>query len=110
MVGCAITPLRKWDATDFTFTEQEVKLLAIEEHDRWNDERVADGWTLDLSLKKADPVQKRNPYLVPWQELPPDIAQYDADFVEAIPRILASAGMQVVRTTELTQKVSDAST
>jgi hypothetical protein len=109
MVGCAITPLRKWDAKGFTFETEEVKLLAIEEHDRFIDERIADGWRLDRSLAEADPVRKLSPYLVPWDELPDDIAKYDTDFVEAIPSILASAGLQVVRTTELTQPVSDAS-
>ena len=31
----------------FTFTKDEVKLLAGQESDRWNDERIADGWRLD---------------------------------------------------------------
>jgi TrkA-N domain len=109
MVGCAITPLRKWDAQGFTFTPDELKSLAIEEHDRWNDERIADGWQLDKSLTEADPVRKLTPYLVPWEKLPDEIAKYDSDFVEAIPTILASAGMQVVRITELTQQLSDES-
>jgi voltage-gated potassium channel Kch len=109
MVGCAITPLRKWNAKGFTFKPEEVELLAIEEHARWNDERTADGWKLDRSLAEADPVRKLTPYLVPWKQLPPSIAKYDLDFVEAIPAILASAGLQVVRTTELTQRLSHAS-
>ena len=101
--------MRKWDAQGFTFTPGELKSLAIEEHDRWNDERIADGWRLDKSLTEADPVRKLTPYLVPWEELPDEIAKYDSDFVEAIPTILASAGMQVVHITELTQQLSDAS-
>jgi voltage-gated potassium channel Kch len=108
-VGCAITPLRKWDAKAFTFEPKEVRRLAIEEHRRFNNERIAEGWRLDRSLAEADPVRKLSPYLVPWDELPNDIAKYDTDFVEAIPSILASAGLQVVRTTELTHPVSDAS-
>jgi len=110
MVGCAITPLRNWEAAAFTFDDDEVTRLAKEEHDRWNDERIADGWRLDESLENADPVRKLTPYLVPWEKLPEKIAEYDSDFVRAIPTILASAGMQVVRLTELTKPSRDAST
>jgi hypothetical protein len=107
-VGCALTPLRSWDATDFKFTDKEVEMLAVEEHDRWNRERIADGWTL-LALPQGigEPEEKRlieegkrrkqTPYLVSWEQLPADIAEWDAVFVRAIPEILALAGMQVVR-------------
>jgi hypothetical protein len=108
MVGCAIAPLRDWDAKDFVFSKEEVETLGFAEHDRWNNERIADGWTLDRSLTEADPVRKRTPYLVPFDELPPEIAEYDRIFVRAIPSILASAGLQVIRTpTTLAQTPTD---
>jgi hypothetical protein len=110
MVDCAITPLQKWDAAAFTFKPDEVTKLAKEEHKRWNKERAADGWRQDDSLTEADPARKLTPYLVPWEKLPKNIAKYDSDFVKAIPAILASAGMQVVRYSELTQQPNDAST
>jgi hypothetical protein len=117
MVGCAITPLRKWDAKHFEFTPAEVEMLAKEEHQRWNRERAADGWKLVVLPKVDDPeeaerireeakARKETEYLVSWEELlrdHPDIAEWDRAFVRAIPKMLASAGMQVVRTTELTQ-------
>ena len=96
MTGCAIAPLRDWDAKDFTFTDDEVRKLAIAEHDRWTRERIADGWTPIAG--EPDIERKKTPFLVPWEELPPDIAEYDAMFVRAIPTILASAGLQVIRT------------
>jgi len=99
-VGCAIAPLRDWEAKDFTFTEPEVRLLAIAEHERWNRERWADGWTLS---REKDVERKKTPYLVSWErlnELYPDIAELDAMFIRAMPKILASAGLQIIRTPE----------
>lgn len=109
LVDCALTPLRRWDARDFHFTDEEVTTLSIEEHERWNDERRADGWTLVRLPKVDDPEEekrlrddakrrKQTEYLVSWEDLPPDIAEYDSMFVRAIPDILASAGLQIVRT------------
>jgi RyR domain len=97
-VGCAIAPLRDWEAKDFTFTDPEIELLAIAEHDRWNRERIADGWTL---AEKKNVKRKESPYLLPWKQLKklyPDIAELDAAFVRAMPAILASAGLQIIRT------------
>lgn len=96
-VGCAVAPLRDWEAKDFTFTDPEIELLAIAEHDRWNRERIADGWKL---ADEKNIERKETPYLLPWQQLKklyPDIAELDAVFIRAMPAILASAGLQIVR-------------
>jgi hypothetical protein len=97
-VGCAIAPLRNRDAKDFTFTDPEIRLLAIAEHERWNRERSADGWTL-ADTKNVE--RKETPYLLSWERLKklyPDIAELDAMFVKAMPEILASVGLQIIRT------------
>lgn len=96
-VGCAIAPLRDWDAKDFTFTDPEIRLLAVAEHERWNRERRADGWTL---ADEKNVERKETPYLLPWErlnELYPDIAELDAVFSRAMPAILASTGLQIIR-------------
>jgi hypothetical protein len=96
-VGCAVAPLRDWEAKDFTFTDPEIELLAIAEHDRWNRERIADGWKL---ADEKNIERKETPYLLPWQQLKklyPDIAELDAVFIRAMPAILTSAGLQIVR-------------
>ena len=93
-IGCQIVPLRDWGAVDFTFTDEEVEKLAEMEHDRWRDERRADDWTWG---EKRDNELKKNPYMVEWKKLPPDIAEWDREFVRAIPAFLASVGLQVVR-------------
>ncbi len=94
VIGCDIVPLRDWDASEFAFSDDEIEILAIAEHDRWMADRRADGW----SLGDKDIARKKTPYLVPFAELPDDIAEYDRIFVREIPALLASAGLQVIRT------------
>jgi hypothetical protein len=96
-VGCTIAPLRDWEAKGFSFTDPEIRLLAIAEHDRWNHERSTHGWTL---AEKKNVECKQTPYLLPWEQLNeryPDIAELDAVFVRAMPEILASVGLQIIR-------------
>lgn len=94
MVGCDIAPLRERAANDFTFTDEEVEILAEAEHVRWMRERIADGWTAG----DKDVTRKTTPYLVSFEEVPADIAEFDRIFVREIPRLLVSVGLQVVRT------------
>jgi hypothetical protein len=94
MVGCDIAPLRGPDAVAFAFTDPEVEKLAAAEHLRWTRERIADGWTAG----PKDATRKKTPYLVSFEELPADIAEYDRIFVREIPRLLVSVGLQIVRT------------
>jgi len=111
-IHCAVAPLRDWDAKDFKFTEEEIEKLAIDEHNRWWQERLADGWKL-IPMPKVDDEdeakrlleeakrRKESPYLIPWADLlerHPDIAQYDRVMVRQIPDRLASAGLQAIRT------------
>jgi hypothetical protein len=92
-----LAPLRDWDAASFTLTGPEIETLAIAEHDRWMSERLADGWTLG----DKDVAQKKSPYLVPFEELPDDIAELDRMFVKEYPAILASGGLQIVAVTSV---------
>lgn len=92
-IGCEISPLRDWAASEFRFSPTEVETLAVAEHDRWMRERLGSGWTLG----DIDTDRKKSPYLVPFSELPPDIAEFDRIFVREIPALLASVGLQVVR-------------
>jgi TrkA-N domain/RyR domain len=92
-IGCEIAPLRDWDAAEFTFAPAEVEVLGVAEHDRWVDERRGSGWTLG----EKDPERKKTPYLVPFEELPDDVAEWDRVSVREIPALLASVGIQVFR-------------
>lgn len=95
-IGCTIAPLRDWAASEFAFTADEVEYLAMAEHDRWNSERINAGWRIG----PRDPRQRTTPYLVPFAELPPDVADYDRILVRGIPAFLAAAGLQVIRVTK----------
>ena len=94
LVGCDIAPLRGRGSIDFPFTNEEVETMAAAEHLRWMRERVADGWTAGAK----DVARKTTPYLVPFDQLPADIAEYDRIFVREIPSLLIAAGFQIVRT------------
>jgi TrkA-N domain/RyR domain len=93
-IGCHIVPLRDWGAIDFTFTHDEVDKLAEMEHDRWWYEKLADGWSWG---EEKDDKLKKNPYMVEPKKLPRNAAEWDRGFVRAIPSVLASVGLQVIR-------------
>jgi hypothetical protein len=92
-IGCAVAPASDTGSREFAFTAQEVEALAIQEHDRWVKERLSSGWTSGTK----DEQRKKTPYLVPFADLPSDIAEYDRIFVREIPTLLASAGLRAVR-------------
>jgi hypothetical protein len=110
-IGCEMALLADWDATDFVFRSEEVEDLAVDEHERWYDERIAAKWTLIDMPTADDPEEvtrlveeakqnKQSPYLIPWDQLQrnyPDMAELDRIFVRDIPHLLAGAGLQVVR-------------
>jgi hypothetical protein len=92
-ISCEVKPLRAAVRNGFAFTEDEIETLAAAEHIRWMRERMTDGWTPG----PKDDARKTTPYLVPFDELPADIADYDRILVREIPELLASAGLQIVR-------------
>jgi len=93
LVGCDIAPLRERGSKDFAFTDEEVETMAAAEHLRWMRERIADGWTAG----DKDVTRKTTPYLVPFEQLPADVAEYDRIFVREIPGLLVLAGLEVAR-------------
>ncbi|MCV7332362.1 NAD-binding protein [Mycobacterium cookii] len=94
-IGCEITPLRDWQAKDFTFTSDELTKLSIMEHDRWEQE-------------KRDAGVKSDPHFLPWDQLPTDIAEWDTNFIRAIPAMLASVGLQIVDVREAAARYPNA--
>jgi len=94
-IGASIGPLRDWGAAQFEFTAGELEALAVAEHDRWVAERIRAGWRPG----PRDPQKRTTPYLVPFDELSPDIADLDRSAVLGIPGALASAGLQINRGT-----------
>jgi len=93
-VGCDIEPLTDWDAPPPEFSATEIELLARMEHDRWTREREGGGWKLG---PKKHEVRKESSYLVPYDELPDEIREYDRASVRGIPTSLAEVDFAVVR-------------
>jgi hypothetical protein len=91
-VNAVVVP-RSADSPEFSFTSREVEDLAEMEHERWMNERIAQGWTHG----ERDNRRKLHPDLVDWADLPDSARQKDRDAVLAIPGILRDAGYQVLR-------------
>ncbi|MDR0944363.1 MAG: hypothetical protein LBM41_07535 [Ruminococcus sp.] len=77
------------------FTPEQIEMLALEEHDKWMSERLANGWTLGA---KRDAVAKTTPYLIPYASLTEEIKDYDRDAVRNVFPMLAELGLRVYRT------------
>lgn len=92
-IGARPVPLLSPQTVPFRFTAAEVEHLAELEHARWDRERRAAGWT--LGPKNTE--RRRSPYLVPYDELPAEVQDYDREAVRAIPSLLAAAGYGIVR-------------
>ncbi len=77
-----------------TFTSEEIEFMAELEHERWNQERLKEGWQLG---PERNVEKKISPYLVPWSELPDEIREYDRETVRSIPKLLSQVGVEIRR-------------
>jgi release factor glutamine methyltransferase len=93
-VGCDVVVLPGHEHRVFELEDQEIEFLARMEHERWVAERRGDGWTPG---PERDLINKRTPYLVPWEGLSEAARDLDRDTVREIPRFLAEAGLGIVR-------------
>src|ERR1035438_4691002 len=75
------------------FEGSELELLAKMEHKRWMAERFLAGWTLG----PRDDEKRINPYLVEWEDLPPNIQDYDRNFVRILPNVLKQVNLEIRR-------------
>ena len=94
--GYEVRPLASGEScTPPTFAVEEVERMAEREHGRFNAERIMDGWHYQPGDK--DTVKKTRPYLIPWSELDPAIAEFDRDAVREYPMVLRTADMGVFK-------------
>lgn len=77
------------------FTDGEILDLAIMEHDEWWEEKIGTGWKYGPVRDDENLIHN---YMVPWEELPPEIQQYDIDPVKNIPNLVESVGLKIVTT------------
>ena len=90
-IGCLMVPA-SGPGPAFTFTDEEVDLLARLDHERWMDGQLA--------LSQADgpgPAGRASSRLVPWEQLPDRVQVRYAEAARGVPATLASVGFQVLR-------------
>ena len=92
-IGCTVVP--DDGVPPDRFTAAEINVLGELEHERWVGERSAAGWT--FGSRNAD--ARTSPDLVPWSSLSDEVRDIDRRFVEALPDVLADAGLHVRRVT-----------
>ncbi|HEV8612219.1 MAG TPA: RyR domain-containing protein, partial [Gemmatimonadales bacterium] len=93
-IGCGYRPAKDGKPTPFRFSQQEVELLAEEEHGRWMKERSEAGYSYG---PVRDAERKTHPQLVPWSALADEIKEYDRKTVRGVPEFLGQAGFEVYR-------------
>jgi hypothetical protein len=76
------------------FTDDEVLLLAQDEHERWMEDKRRNGWTYG---PVRDNEKKIHPCLVSWEKLPENEQQKDRDVALNIIPLLKKAGLRVYR-------------
>ena len=94
LIGCELANMSDKREAITKFSEEEVIDLAIYEHDEWCEEKIGQGWTYG---KVRNDDELIHDCLVPWDELTPEIQQYDIDPVENIPSLVESIGLKIVR-------------
>ena len=93
-LGASMVPLDDGDPGSLVWSHTaSIEQLAVEEHDRWQDDLLADGWKYSPGPK--DPDRKTHPLLVPWEKLKEAEKEKDRDAIRAIPRMLARAGFAI---------------
>jgi hypothetical protein len=92
--GCILVPmaLRDPDVPQFSFTDAEVELLARQEHERWVQAKLDDGW--HFGSPRNDQL-KQHDQLVDWKQL--DERNRDRDPVRQLPEMLELTGFQIQR-------------
>ena len=94
MIGCELANASDKREAIREFSPEEVLDLAIYEHDEWCNEKLAMGWTYG---EVRDDDNMIHDCLVPWEDLTPEIQQYDIDPVKNIPSLVESIGLKIVR-------------
>jgi len=76
------------------FSDDEIELLAERLHERWVEEREANGWRAGA---ERDDAERIHPDLVSWDALPEDRREIDRHLVRELPGLLESVGLVLER-------------
>jgi hypothetical protein len=78
----------------FSFTADEIKQMAVMEHEHWCAQKIATGWSYGSA---RDDAGRKHPDLVPWEELDEPAREKDREPVRELPVLLAGQGLAIVR-------------
>jgi hypothetical protein len=93
-LGYSFRSIAGRDPVRHEFTLKEVEKLAIMEHDRWLQEKLAAGWRYG---PQRDDARKLSPSLVPYDQLPESEKDKDREPMRRIPQLLAVVGFEIFR-------------
>ena len=75
------------------WSDEEIETLSKMEHQRWNANRLLEGWQFGT----RDDFRKRHPNLVPWEDLDEATRDYDRNAVKQIPELIRLTQKVIVR-------------
>jgi hypothetical protein len=84
MISCFLARKDENRTAVMRFTKAELDLLAEQEHERWNSERLQKQWRLG----PRDEGKRTSPFLEPWRDLPKVWQDVDRAMVESYPKLL----------------------
>lgn len=93
-VGFDLIPVRRWIDDDCGLSSDAVETIAELEHERWRSERLASGWSYG---EERDNKARRNPLLVPWEELSDAAKEPARESARNLPHVLARAGFEIIK-------------
>jgi len=94
-IGCDLALLSDWDDPLINFTDHEIEIMAMLEHERWMREKQSAGWVWG---PEKDEQKKTNPNITTWEELPENIKELNRDMVRNLPDTLSKVGLKIYRT------------
>ena len=95
LVKCEMTLKDESREAVTSFQDDEVLMMAKQEHQRWMDEKIEDGWVYS---EVRDDAKKRHDCLVEWDKLSEEVQNRDKEPVRNMIGILDSVGYGVYRT------------
>jgi hypothetical protein len=94
LINCELALKDENKANVTSFTDDEVLIMAKQEHQRWIDEKIEEGW---VYAPVRDNQKKHHPYITEWDELDEEIQNRDKEPVRNIIEILDTVRYGVYR-------------
>jgi len=95
IIGYNLKPIAKGDNPPLRKLDKEqIERIAEWEHTRWNWQKRLQGWVYKKGKKNEK--NKTTPHLLPWDQLPDKIKEWDREPARLIPKLIKKAGYEVV--------------